>query len=55
MSPFPPGPFSTASGACPLAEALAIADSALHQKIVDADDLFAAAAALRGTENRSRG
>ncbi|WP_433011554.1 hypothetical protein [Kribbella sp. CA-294648] len=32
----------------PLAEALAIADSALHHRIVDADDLFAAAAALRG-------
>lgn len=32
----------------PLAEALAIADSALHHQIVDADDLFAAAAALRG-------
>lgn len=36
----------------PLAEALAIADSALRQNIVDADDLFAAAAALRGAHRR---
>jgi very-short-patch-repair endonuclease len=32
----------------PLAEALAIADSALHQGIVDHDDLFTAAGRLRG-------
>ncbi len=36
----------------PLAEALAIADSARRQGIVDADDLFAAAAALRGAHRR---
>jgi very-short-patch-repair endonuclease len=36
----------------PLAEALAIADSALHQRIVDHDDLLAAAAKLRGPHRR---
>ncbi|WP_020392723.1 type IV toxin-antitoxin system AbiEi family antitoxin domain-containing protein [Kribbella catacumbae] len=38
--------------AFPLAEALAVADSALHQGIVDPDDLFAAAAQLRGPHRR---
>ena len=36
----------------PLAEALAIADSALHQRILDADDLQAAAHRLRGPHRR---
>jgi very-short-patch-repair endonuclease len=36
----------------PLAEALAIADSALHQRILDADDLKAAAHQLRGPHRR---
>jgi very-short-patch-repair endonuclease len=36
----------------PLTEALAVADSALHQRIVDIDDLFAAAAELRGPHRR---
>ncbi|WBQ05820.1 DUF559 domain-containing protein [Kribbella sp. CA-293567] len=38
--------------ALPLSEALAIADSALHQEIVDADDLQTAAARLRGPHRR---
>ena len=36
----------------PLAEALAVADSALHEGVVDADDLIAAAARLRGPHRR---
>jgi very-short-patch-repair endonuclease len=38
--------------ALPLTEALAVADSALHQKLVDPDDLVAAAAQLRGPHRR---
>jgi very-short-patch-repair endonuclease len=36
----------------PLTEALAVADSALHEGIVDLDDLIAAAAQLRGPHRR---
>lgn len=36
----------------PLAEALAVTDSALHQGIVDQDDLFTAAGRLRGPHRR---
>jgi very-short-patch-repair endonuclease len=36
----------------PLAEALAVADSALHDRVVDPDDLFAAAGDLRGPHRR---
>jgi very-short-patch-repair endonuclease len=38
--------------AFPLREALAVADSALHQEIVDPDELFEAAARLRGPHRR---